>query len=193
MLSDAQIASMTSEERAQLSRRLAAFNTDLVRDTDVSRRRRRRTIDVLVVICVGLIPWIVLLGVTLPRRYVANHWALAWVGFDVALLSVLALTAWAAWRRRQVVIIGALVTGTMLVVDAWFDIVTDSTTRDLVISIITAVFGELPLAVLAFVLAFRLTRLTTHTARALTGDGSDPPLRNVPLFGIEPIESAAAD
>jgi hypothetical protein len=188
MLSDTQIASMTSEERAKLSHRLASFNTELVRDTDASRRRRRRTIDVLVITCIGLIPWIVLLGVTLPRQYVANHWAVAWVGFDVALLSALAVTAWAAWRRRQIVIVGALVTGTMLVVDAWFDIVTDSTTRDLVISIVAAVFGELPLAILAFVVALRLTRLTTHTARALVGDSTDPPLRRVPLFAVDPIE-----
>jgi hypothetical protein len=188
MLSDTDIASMSKEERITLSRRLAAFNADLVRDTDATRRRRRRVIDVLVIACLGLIPWIVLLGLTLPRRYVADHWAVAWVGFDVALLCALALTAWAAWRRRQIVIVAALVTGTMLVVDAWFDIVTDSTTRDLIISIVTAAFGELPLAALAFAGAFRLLRLTTHTARSLAGDVDDLLLWRVPLFGIDPVE-----
>jgi hypothetical protein len=188
MLSDTDIASMSNEERIALSRRLAAFNAGLVRDTDATRRRRRRIIDVLVITCLGLIPWIVLLGVTLPRRYVADHWAVAWVGFDVALLCALALTAWAAWRRRQIVIVAALVTGTMLVVDAWFDIVTDSTTGDLIISVITAAFGELPLAALAFLGAFRLIRLTTHTARTLAGDVNDLLLWRVPLFGIDPLE-----
>jgi hypothetical protein len=188
MLSDTQIASMTPKERAALSHRLAGFNADLVRDTLVSRRRRRRIVDLLVITCLGLIPWIVLLGLTLPRRYFANHWTLAWVGFDVALLCALAATAWAAWRRRQTVIVVALVTGTMLVVDAWFDIVTDSTTRDLILSIASAVFGELPLAALLFFIAFRLMRLTTHTARTLAGEGDDPPLRKVPLFGIDPID-----
>jgi hypothetical protein len=188
MLSDAQIAAMTPKERAGLSHRLAAFNADLVRDTEASRRRRRRIIDILVIVCLGLIPWIVLLGLTLPRRYSANHWTLAWVGFDVALLCALAMTAWAAWRRRQVVIVGALVTGTMLVVDAWFDIVTDSTTGDLILSIVSAAFGELPLAALLFFVAFRLMRLTTHTARTLAGEPDDPPLRKVPLFGIDPID-----
>jgi hypothetical protein len=188
MLSDAEIASMDKEERIALSRRLAALNADLDRDTDITRRRRRRMIDVLVITCLGLIPWIVVLGLTLPRRYVANHWAVAWVGFDVALLFALALTAWAAWRRRQIVIACALVTGTMLVVDAWFDLVTDSSTRDLVISAITAAFGELPLAALAFAGAFRLIRLTTHSARSLAGDANDPLMWRVPLFGIDPIE-----
>jgi hypothetical protein len=188
MLSDAQIAAMTAVERAQLSHRLASFNQDLVRDTDSSRRRRRRSIDLFVIVCLGLVPWIVLLGLTLPHRYVANHWAVAWVGFDLALLCALALLAWAAWRQRQIVIGAAIVTGTMLVIDAWFDIVTDSTTGDLVISVVTAVLGELPLAALAFVIASRLIRLTTHTARSLAGDSSDPPLWRVPLFAIDPIE-----
>jgi hypothetical protein len=188
MLSDADIASMSKEERMALSRRLAAINADLVRDTDASRRRRRRIIDILVITCLGLIPWIVLLGLTLPRRYEANHWAVAWVGFDVALLCLLAMTAWAAWRRRQVVIVAALVTGTMLVVDAWFDIVTDSSTGDLVISVLTAVFGELPLAALLFAGALRLIRLTTHTARTLAGDVDDLLLWRVPLFGIDRLE-----
>lgn len=188
MLSDEDIASMTAAERAQLSQRLAALNRELVRDTDVSPRRRRRTVDVLVIVCLGLLPWIVLLGLTLPHRYVANHWAVAWVGFDVALLCALALTTWAAWRQRQIVIGAALVTGTMLVIDAWFDVVTDSTKGDLIISVVTAVFGELPLAVLAFVVAFRLMRFTTHTARSLAGDSTDLPLWRIPLFAIDPIE-----
>jgi hypothetical protein len=188
MLSDEQIASMTKEQRVTLSHRLVAFNEELVRDTEATRRRRRRIIDVLVIACLGLIPWIVLLGVTLPHRYVADHWAVAWVGYDVALLCALALTAWAAWRRRQIVIVASLVTGTMLVIDAWFDIVTDSTTRDLIISVVTAVLGELPLAALAFLGAFRLIRLTTRTARSLAGESSDLPLRRVPLFAIDPIE-----
>jgi hypothetical protein len=131
----------------------------------------------------------VLLGVTLPHRYFANHWKLAWVGFDVGLLCALSVTAWAAWRRRQVVIIAALVSGTMLVVDAWFDIVTDSTTHDLILSLVTATLGELPLAYLLFFVALRLMRLTTHTARTLAGEHDDPPLRKVPLLGIDPIDS----
>jgi hypothetical protein len=188
MLSDSEIASLTHEQRVDLTHRLAAFNDGLVRETDESRRRRRRIIDLLVITCLGLIPWIVLLGLTLPPRYVANHWTLAWVGFDVALLCALAVTAWAAWRRRQIVIVAALVTGTMLVIDAWFDIVTDSTTRDLTISLATALFAELPLAALTFIGAFRLIRLTTHTARALAGEDNDLPLRKVPILGIDPID-----
>ena len=135
-MSNAQIASMTKRSRETLSGRLKAFDEDLVRDTNITRQRRRRIIDLLVIVCLGLIPWIVFLGLTLPHRYVANHWEVAWVGYDVALLCALAATAWAAWRRRQIVILALLVTGTVLIVDAWFDILTDSTTRDLIISLV---------------------------------------------------------
>jgi hypothetical protein len=50
---------------------------------------------------VGLIPWIVLLAITLPHRYVASHWTVTWVGFDIVLLGCLAPTAWLAWRRLR--------------------------------------------------------------------------------------------
>ena len=138
--------------------------------------------------CVGLIPWIVLLGLTLPHRYVANHWVATWVGYDIALLIGLATTAWAAWRHRQIVIVSALVTSTMLVVDAWFDVLTDSTTGDLILSIVTAVFGELPLAAIGFAAAFRLLHFTTHKARAFAADQSGLPFWKVPLLGIETID-----
>jgi len=37
---------------------------------------------------------------TLPPRYLAGHWRATWVGFDLVLAAALALTAWAALRRR---------------------------------------------------------------------------------------------
>src|SRR5437870_5697759 len=46
-----------------------------------------------------LIPWTILLFVTLPRHYVANHWQLAWGGFDIALGLALASTAVMVARR----------------------------------------------------------------------------------------------
>jgi hypothetical protein len=59
---------MTNEP--SFSHRLAVFNEGVFRDTDTSRKRRRRIVDLLVATCLGLIPWIVILGLTLPRRYV---------------------------------------------------------------------------------------------------------------------------
>ena len=62
---------------------------------------------VVVIASVLMIPWVAALALTLPPRYLAGHWRATWVGFDLALAAALALTAWAALRRRQVVVLAA--------------------------------------------------------------------------------------
>ena len=78
----------------------------------------------LALVAVALVPWIFYLTFTLPSRHVTFHYDLAWVGFDVALVVSFAATAWAAFRGSQWLVPLAAVTGTMLVCDAWFDVVT---------------------------------------------------------------------
>src|SRR5215475_14160592 len=46
-----------------------------------------------------LVPWVVLLAVTLPSQHRAAHWDVAWVGFDVLLALLLLTVAISAWRR----------------------------------------------------------------------------------------------
>ena len=95
-----------------------------------------------------MIPWIVLVTLTFPRHYVAGHWRLTWVGFDIILLAALAATAWFAWRRRQAVVVTAFITATLLTCDAWFDITTASGQRDTLEALASAALIELPLAAL---------------------------------------------
>jgi hypothetical protein len=94
--------------------------------------------------------------VTLPRHYVASHWRLTWVGLDAAMAFFLARTAWLTYRRRRGLVITAVVTGTLLCVDAWFDVITATSRADRVASLATAVFGEIPLAVILFWAARRV-------------------------------------
>ena len=89
-----------------------------------SPHMRRRVLEALVGGCVVLAAWIVVLALQLPKVYDAEHWDLAWVGFDVGLLIGLAATAWAAWRRRAIIVLFATSTATLLVADAWFDVTT---------------------------------------------------------------------
>ncbi|MCW2610870.1 MAG: hypothetical protein QOC93_2847 [Actinomycetota bacterium] len=91
------------------------------------------------------LPWIVFLAFTLPHRATAHHYRLAWVGFDVVLMLALLSTAFLAWRGRRLVIVPAVVTATLLLVDAWFDVLT-SGGKQLLFSGALAVFVELPLA-----------------------------------------------
>jgi hypothetical protein len=194
MISEDALRQMSREERAALSRRLAALSDELpsLRTGD---ERRRRFVVLLTGASVGLIPWIVLLAITLPHRYVAGHWTVTWVGFDIALLGCLALTAWLAWRRRQSVVIFAFTTGTLLCCDAWFDVTTASGRADTIIAVASAALLELPLAALLFAVAHHLQYLTLRRAQAALGVLDAPSaLRKLPLFGVprEPASGKSA-
>src|SRR5260370_28861975 len=151
MISDYVLRQMTREERVALSRRLAVLESNLP-SLSAGGERRRRFVVLLTGASAGLVPWIVLLAFTLPHRYVASHWTLTWVGFDVVLLSGLSLTAWLAWRRRQAVVIAAFTTGTLLTCDAWFAITTASRRVHTITAIAPALVLALPLAALLFAL-----------------------------------------
>lgn len=107
----------------------------------------------LFVCALVLIPWTALLFVTLPRHYVANHWQLAWGGFDVALGAALAATAVMVARRSPFAEVTATITGTLLCCDAWFDVLTSRGLSDVSQAVASAVVIELPLAGLCFWMA----------------------------------------
>jgi cation transport ATPase len=124
------------------------------------RRERRLALLVSAACCVVLAGWIVLLAATLPHHFSAHQWRAVWVNFDVFLFAAFAVTAWAIWRERQVLILLLMLIGTMLCCDAWFDVGTSLATSGLWVSLLSAVFAELPLAFLAFAGARRLLRAT---------------------------------
>ncbi|MFD4554002.1 hypothetical protein ACFWP5_06700 [Streptomyces sp. NPDC058469] len=110
------------------------------------RRHRRHTLELLVVCAVGLVPWTVLLAMTLPSGYEVHQWRLTWVGFDVLLVVAMASTALLGWRRNRAVILAALTTSVLLICDAWFDVSLAFGTSDVWFAAALAVFAELPLA-----------------------------------------------
>src|SRR3954447_22698135 len=115
----------------------------------------RWIMPVYALFAVALVPWVVWLAWTLPERSVSAHYRLGWVGFDVLLCGALARTAWLAWRRSPFVVNVASATAALLVVDAWFDVTTSPGGQDLVVSAVTAIGVELPLAVFSLVIAAR--------------------------------------
>jgi hypothetical protein len=100
----------------------------------------------LALVAVGLVPWILYLTFTLPSRHVTFHYDLAWIGFDIALAASFVATAWATLRGSHWLVPLAAVTGTMLVCDAWFDVVTSQNGSEMWEAIAEAVLAELPLA-----------------------------------------------
>lgn len=135
---------------------------------------RHRFAVAVMAVSVGMVPWIVYLALTLPKTYRAAHWTLLWVGFDVALVVVLVSTALAAWRRRQIMVPLLLVTATLLLCDAWFDVVTSFGRPGGWISMVTAVCAEIPLAVAFLWLYRRLVLATIAEARRRAGDPRGP-------------------
>jgi hypothetical protein len=81
-----------------------------------------------------------------------------------------------------------IVTGTLLVCDAWFDVALEYGSRGFVAALLSALLVELPLALLLFRGASRLVRVTIQTMMQVSGvAGPVPPLWRIPLFarGLE--------
>lgn len=185
----AQLLRMSPEERQGLLRELVAMDgagRDELTDQSASRRRAIALV-VIITACLVLAAWIGVLAVTLPRYYRSGDWRGAWVGFDLALLGVFLVTGWAAWRRRQVLIICLIVLATLLLCDAWFDVVLDERTAGFWVSLLSALVIELPMAGIAILGARRLLRLNIAALRRYEGVPGPPPrLRDVGLLGGSP-------
>ena len=113
------------------------------------------------------IPWAAYLAVVLPRHVEARHYRGAWVGFDIGLIAVLLLTAYLAWRGNRLVALAATATATMLVVDAWFDVMSAPSRREMISALALAFLVELPLAVLCVWLALHVAELVARRMRQL--------------------------
>jgi hypothetical protein len=172
VLTDDEISKMTPDQRRQVIARLV----DVERIPELTKgtpRYRAVFLRVVLVATLVLIPWIVFLGARLPRQYAADNWDLVWAIFDVVLLIALGLTAWGVWKRRQLVIVTSIISGTLLMCDAWFDIMTSHPGYDQLVSVASALLGELPLALLMFYTAYRLLRMTARAVNILLGGNGE--------------------
>lgn len=115
---------------------------------------RRRWPGMALIGCgLALLPWLLVLAATLPTAPSVPHWSAAWVGLDA--LEALGLTATGALllRRDPRHPLTAAATAALLIVDAWFDIVTSARGAELAAAIAMAAVAELPMAALCVVLA----------------------------------------
>jgi hypothetical protein len=95
----------------------------------------------------GFLAWIAVLALTLPSRYLTEHWNVTWVGFDVMLLASLLAAGWALARRRRWAAGALPVSAALLVCDAWFDVTTAAGGTATLVSLGLAAVVELPAAV----------------------------------------------
>lgn len=127
-----------------------------------------------------MVPWTAYLFVVLPRTARAAHFDLAWGGFDVALLVLLALTGWAAVRHLRWLAAVAGASAALLVADAWFDVVTSPTAGERWVALAMASVVELPLAFLCGWLAVRGQDLVDRRLRTLHETQAADPVRRTP-------------
>jgi hypothetical protein len=106
-----------------------------------------------------LIPWTIYLGYSLPSRQPSPHYNIAWAGFDVLELVALGATGLFALRRSKYLAVASATGATLLVVDAWFDVMT-SPRQQVPVAIALAVLIELPLAAVCGWLSYHTESLT---------------------------------
>jgi hypothetical protein len=159
-----------------------------------ARHLRQAFLAVITAGCVLMVPWIAYLAVALPDHHSEHAWKLAWVGFDIALGLGLSATAVAAWRRRQITVVAAVVTATLLCCDAWFDVALDWGTGDELWSLLSALLAEIPLAAYLMFVALRIIRLSIRSALLLAGHrGPVPPLHKLSIMGLAELTASAGE
>ncbi len=123
--------------------------------SSVALRRAR-----LAALAVGgfLVPWCVVLSLTLPRTAQAENWSLAWTGLDAAEAVAALATAVLLARDDSRACMTAAAGGSLLMVDAWFDVCTSAPGLERTLAISEAVLVEVPLACAAGWLAVRIFR-----------------------------------
>ncbi len=116
-----------------------------------------------------LVPWAFYLATTLPAHHLSSHWDLSWVGLDFGITFLLLLSALLVYLKSDWVIISSTAAGSLLIADAWFDVMSAHAGSDLRESVAMAVFVELPLAAISLITAHRIIQKNQHLAtNALT-------------------------
>lgn len=136
-----------------------------------AQRRAKRMAWLYTAAAVALVPWIIYLAETLPRRQFDRHYRAAWVGFDLILIYAIARTAYMAFRVDPRVQFPATATAVLLFVDAWFDITTSANRSQFFEALVLALLVEIPAALFSLYLARSVNRRVLELAHV----GVPPP------------------
>lgn len=105
------------------------------------------------VLAIVLLPWTIYLGLSLPEHHLSAHWDVSWVGLDIGLILGLSATGLLAYLHSVWVTITATTTGSLLLVDAWFDVMSERRPSDFHQALFLAIVVELPLSALSYYVA----------------------------------------
>ena len=140
----------------------------------------------------GLLPWTAYLIVTLPSRHLqTGYYDVAWGGFDVGLAALLVATGVGLVRRRLWVQSTATAAATMLVCDAWFDVLSSRPGPERLTALVLAALAELPSAVICLLIARHVEEVAERAQRYALVARRLRPRRRVAVTGIEaPLETS---
>jgi len=107
-------------------------------------------------LAIVLVPWTVYLAIALPVRHLSHHWDVSWVGLDIGIACMLILNAVFSYRGSKWLVISASFTTALLCTDAWFDVMSAHSGTPFNQALASALFVELPLALMTFLVALRI-------------------------------------
>ena len=97
----------------------------MVRSPGVQARPRNRWAPrVLGAVAVAMVPWVFVLGRTLPETTQVRHWPAVWIGLDLVMALGCATTACLYHRGDVRARLSASAVAALMVMDAWFDVLT---------------------------------------------------------------------
>lgn len=73
-------------------------------------------------VALGFLGWIIYLSTGITSIVTTHHYDVAWLGFDVLEVSMVAVAAVAAWKHHRSTTIFTGICAAMFAVDAWFDV-----------------------------------------------------------------------
>lgn len=128
--------------------------------------RRRWLAPLFFLAGLGLLPWTAYLIVTLPSRHLqTGYYDFAWGGFDVGLAALLVATGVGLLRRRLWVQSTATAAATMLLCDAWFDVLSSHPGRERLTAVVLAAIAELPSAAICLLIARHVEEVAERAQR----------------------------
>ena len=114
--------------------------------------------SVYIILSVILLPWTIYLGATLPVHHLSTHWDVSWAGLDVGLVVTMLATGTLAYVKSRWIAITSSTVGSLLLVDAWFDVISQRPGLQLHEAIFLAIFIELPLAFMSYYIAYEVLK-----------------------------------
>jgi hypothetical protein len=120
----------------------------------------------LLLIAAGLTAWVMELGAILQGTAQVRNWSSTWVGLDLMEITGLIATALLLHRRSPRLPVAAAVTATLFFLDAWFDVLSAQGGLAWYESLGSAIFGEIPAAVLLALIALYPQRFTRRPRSA---------------------------